>query len=66
MPGTSWAYFSPLLSVLEDLWGKDPATEGREKPLMAPVLELKICDGPLSDMIFDDLLLIRNSSLPKH
>lgn len=30
MPGTSWAYFSPLLSVLEDLWGKDPATEGRE------------------------------------
>lgn len=43
MPGTSGAYFSPPLSVLEDLWGKDPATGGgegreRERPLMAPVL----------------------------
>lgn len=28
MPGTSGAYFSPPLSVLEDLWGKDPATGG--------------------------------------
>lgn len=64
MPGTSWAYFksSTVASVLEDLWGKDPATEGRRKPLMAPVLELNICDGPLFDFISDDLLLRKENS----